>query len=169
MKQRVSDNPIFDAMPWLGFGNEATFVRFVFWRSDRSFHDWQESRRINKFEIPGGRNVYQRTAAGPLTLETGAWFRSATDYQTFLALSEWPGFLRMNADYTMHRDLSLPHAEQVRTIQGKRYAVFQNVMVMGVTDQTFDNDGGVRCQVTYERPSNGEIAFYGVARYGEDD
>lgn len=155
MKQRVSDNPVFLNMPYLGFEigtSPYEKVHYVFWRKAAAFDDWQEARRLVTFDLPGGSTRYQDMGNGDWELKTGAWFRSAADYQRFLAISRQPGVLRMNADYTMHRDLGRDLQNQVKVIVGRRYAEFDNVRVLDVTNQSFDNDGGVRCEVVYRRP-----------------
>jgi hypothetical protein len=153
--QRVSDNPIFDAAPLLGFEVgpfPSQQARYVFWRRDAAFHDWQELGQVREIRIAGGNSRYQTPPPSGYELKTGAWFRCREDFQRFLALSRQRGTLRMNADYTMHRDYSRPENQQVIVKVNRRYAEFDNVTVLAIKDQTFDNDGGVRCEVTYRRP-----------------
>lgn len=150
-----SDNPIFHYRTRLGFeiGPHASQqVHFVFWRKETAPHDWQLRDSLVDLRIPGGAPIYQDMEDNEWELETGAWFRGRADYRKFLALSRFPGLLRMNADYTVHRDDSRPLDRQVVPILGRRYAEFDSVTVHGITDQSVDNDGGVRCQVVYRRP-----------------
>lgn len=152
---RTSQDPIFQRMPSLGFeigSNPEDKVHFVFWRRDPAYDDWQDIRRIVDFDMANGRIVAQNMRNGEYELTTGAWFRSMADYQRFLTLSQTRGTLRMNADFTMHRDLSRTLARRVTHILERAYAEFDNVRVTDIRDQTFDNDGGVRCMVTYRRP-----------------
>lgn len=152
---RISNHPAFNRRPFLGFEvgtDPAEKVSYIHWRYDPGYDDWQEERRMPGFEMANGRTTYQNLQNGDMVLTTGAWFRSWADYQRFLALSQQRGMLRMDADFTMHRDYSRAHTERVKVLAGRAYAEFDNVRITEVVDQTFDNDGGVRCMVTYTRP-----------------
>jgi hypothetical protein len=168
---KVSTNPIFARRPFLGFGSahDVTDIdwnpesRFVFWRDRQAFTDWQVDPVIAKHRIPhGNRTVYQNIGQGPSTLETGLWFRSRIDYQAFLSIAGTAGVLRMNRDYTMHEP------DAIVTRFGHQYADFHNVVVTKISRQTFDNDGGVRCEVTFER-AEGASSYYGFAYYAGPD
>lgn len=152
MMPRVSDNPIFAYGPLLGFYADGEQARFIFWRKEAAPPDWQGGRDLVANRVYGGRRtLYQDIGADPLRLKTGAWFQSKADFQRFKRLSASVGQLWMNADYTAHRDLSRSPAEQVIHRLGMHYAIFDNVVVTAITDETLDNDGGVRCKVQFER------------------
>jgi hypothetical protein len=168
---KVSSNPIFNRRPFIGFGSahDVTDIdwnpesRFVLWRYDAAFTDWQVETSIAKLRIPHSNStVYQNGGQEPATLETGLWFRSRIDYQVFRSGANSVGVLRMDRDFTMHAP------DAVVTRFGHSYADFHNVVVTEITDQTFDNDGGVRCQVTFER-TEGADSYYGYAYYGEPE
>jgi len=165
---RESHDISFDRFPHLGFevgDDPVQKVHFVFWRASAAPDDWQEVRRVNAFPIPNaadGRTIYQHQRNAPQTLETGLWFRSRNDFQRFLAMGTYPGMLRMNRMYTMHEP------DRTVTLLGRTYAEFDNVRVMDITRQTFDNDGGVRCQALFTR-TPAAADYYGYATYAPDE
>jgi hypothetical protein len=164
---RVSDDITFDRFPHIGFeigDSPDDKVRFAFWRRDSAPDDWQVTKRvITNPVVLSGRNHRQHLPDGPLVLDTGLWFRSGADYRQFLAIAGTTGTLRMNRSRTMHQP------DRTVTLLGRTYAEFDNVTVMEINAQSFDNDGGVRCHVLFHRDSEMTTQYVGYALTGEDE
>lgn len=168
---KVSTDPVFNYRPFLGFGSPHDVadrgwdpeVRFVLGRDAAAYVDWQEDEHIVEQDIPHGeRTIFQDTGSGPMTLDTAVLFRSRIDFQVFRSIRRSVGVLRMNYHFTMHEP------DAIVTRFGHLYADFHNVVVKSITNQTFRNDGSVRCDVLFKR-SAGAHSYYGAAYYAGDD
>jgi hypothetical protein len=139
-------------------------LHFAFWwGKSESPPDWQVSLRNRELAIANSDSVIlQRTGTDAMKLDIGCWFRNRNDFTIFLAMSRLSGTLWRLRRFTMHE----PDEERSRA-EGV-YALFNDVNITKISNQSFDNDGGVRCRVTFTRAVN-MPTYYGFGTYAEDE
>lgn len=141
-----SADMIFRRAPWIGFTVGTDFVPFVLTRSSKYPNDWQGGRKLIQDEIPGsGRVLTQDLGPMPLTFATGVLFENRDRFQRFWALQNQTGMLRMNREWTMYAP------DRERHEHGVDYAEFDDVLILSVSNITFDLAKRPQCDVLFQR------------------